>query len=87
MAAQPKTGRTHQIRVHAKQAGHSILGDSKYTDKGVNEQFKASHGLKRLCLHAYELRFQMPGEDSIRVVAPLDDDMVAVIKSMRKVAR
>lgn len=45
--AKPITGRTHQIRVHAQFAGHSIVGDEKYGDFTVNRQLKAL-GFNRL---------------------------------------
>jgi len=45
------TGRTHQIRVHARDSGHSVVGDQKYaTDEEL--AFAAGIGIKRLCLHA-----------------------------------
>ena len=49
----PKTGRTHQIRVHAASSGHPVLGDDKYA------RGKARGG--RLLLHASRLRVDMGG--------------------------
>lgn len=54
--ARPITGRTHQIRVHALQAGHPLLGDEKYGDKDAN-QWARERGLRRLFLHAEGLAF------------------------------
>jgi 23S rRNA pseudouridine955/2504/2580 synthase len=54
--ASPETGRTHQIRVHAKHIEHAIVGDDKYGDKQLNKKFK-SLGLNRLFLHARSLSF------------------------------
>lgn len=48
----PKTGRTHQLRVHMKYLGHPILGDAKYGKKSAL--------IKRQALHAYYLRFFHP---------------------------
>ena len=45
------TGRTHQIRVHASHLGHPVLGDEKYGDRSLNQQF-AKIGLKRMFLHS-----------------------------------
>jgi len=57
--ARPRTGRTHQIRVHCQYAGHSIVGDDKYSagKKGARE---ALQRYKRLCLHAASISFTNP---------------------------
>ena len=47
----PKTGRTHQLRVHMAYLGHSILGDGKYGKK---------NNFSRLALHAQGIGFQHP---------------------------
>ena len=54
--AQLKTGRTHQIRVHLKHIGHSLVGDDKYGDSGLDKLVSA----KRLMLHAHFLCFVHP---------------------------
>lgn len=67
--ANPLTGRTHQIRVHAAQIGHPVLGDDKYG----KEYAKIS---PRLCLHARALRFTLPeGKGTCYFEAPIDDKM------------
>ena len=48
----PKTGRTHQLRVHLMHTGHPILGDLLYKGKPAN----------RLYLHAYRLTIALPGK-------------------------
>jgi len=63
LAALPRTGRTHQIRVHAAASGHPILGDAKYARGEAR-----SHS--RLLLHASELRFLLHGR-RVRVNALL----------------
>src|SRR5690606_12886176 len=69
------TGRTHQIRVHAQHAGHSLVGDEKYGDDEINGSMR-QHGLKRLFLHAAELGFRLPDENSLtRISAPLPPDL------------
>ena len=77
--AKPVTGRTHQIRVHAKHAGHPILGDPKY---GSEEQFALAkaHGLKRLFLHAQRLEFRLGGRN-YSFEAQLDAELSAVCES------
>lgn len=53
--AMPFTGRTNQLRIHFKQIGHPILGETKYA---FRRDFKIK--AKRLCLHAQELGFVHP---------------------------
>lgn len=51
----PKTGRTHQIRVHLRALGHPVVNDVKYATKA---QLKSSEGLfTRMMLHAKRLTF------------------------------
>lgn len=57
--AEIKTGRTHQIRVHLQHIGYPIAMDNKYGDFETNKQL-ARDGLKRLFLHASELKFKHP---------------------------
>jgi len=47
----PRTGRTHQLRVHMKHLGHAILGDEKYGNPRL---------FSRLALHAVSIRFYHP---------------------------
>ena len=77
--AAPKTGRTHQIRVHAAWLGHPIVADDRYGENDVNKAFK-SRGYKRLFLHAEQLQFAHPvtGE-ALHFVAPLPDDLQALL--------
>lgn len=70
--AKPVTGRTHQIRVHAKHAGHSIAGDSKYGDDDFTREIRDLGG-KRLFLHAYELHVPLPDGGVLRLEAPVDE--------------
>lgn len=54
LTAFPRTGRTHQIRVHAAASGHPILGDTKYARGRAQAH-------SRLFLHATELIFRLQG--------------------------
>ncbi len=51
----PVTGRTHQIRVHLKEAGHPVLGDYQYA-----RHFHCSLVVRRHLLHAYRIKFLHP---------------------------
>ncbi len=52
----PKTGRTHQIRVHLQHIGTPVLGDPVYGKPSVNQKFHVEQQL----LHAHRLRFTHP---------------------------
>lgn len=80
--ARPITGRTHQIRVHAQYAGHSLVGDEKYGNDEFNQSMRAL-GVKRLFLHAAELGFYLPDSKELTVVkAPLAADLAAVLQKL-----
>jgi 23S rRNA pseudouridine955/2504/2580 synthase len=83
--ASPKTGRTHQIRVHAASLGHPIVGDDRYGIDEVNRGFKA-RGYKRMFLHAEKLKFQHPltGEP-LTILAPLPQQLEDLLKHEEQV--
>ena len=53
LEAAPRTGRTHQIRVHLSAVGHPILGDGRYGGGGDDAR---ALGLRRPFLHAWRSR-------------------------------
>ncbi len=66
-----ETGRTHQIRVHARQVGYPVAGDSKYGDP-VAERALWGRRASRLMLHAH--RLSLPGPDGpVTVESPLPE--------------
>ncbi len=67
----PKSGRTHQIRVHLSESGWPIVGDYKYgaTIKG-----------ETLHLHAHQLSFPLHDGGKMVVTAPLSEHMVAMMR-------
>ncbi len=72
---EPKTGRTHQLRVQCAMRGHPILGDRAYGDFEANRELGAERGFRRLFLHAefLELSPVIAGERvrfSVRSPAP-----------------
>ena len=74
----PRTGRTHQLRVHLASVGHPLLGDDLYGRED---------GFPRHALHAATLTFPLPtGDGEITVRAPLPSDMREVIKTMGREA-
>lgn len=81
--AMPKTGRTHQIRVHASLAHHPVAGDNKYGDFSFNQTMKQL-GLKRLFLHAQSVSFKLPWmEEKIEVTAPVDELLNSCLEKLR----
>ena len=76
--AQPRTGRTHQIRVHLSELGHPILGDRLYGESVADRA-------PRLMLHAERLTFVHPvSKNEITVHAPLPEDFKQCLESLRK---
>jgi 23S rRNA pseudouridine955/2504/2580 synthase/23S rRNA pseudouridine1911/1915/1917 synthase len=66
----PKTGRTHQIRVHMAEMGHPIIGDFQYS-----KRFRCSYRALRYLLHAEQIAFRHPQNGNpISINAPLPDD-------------
>ncbi len=71
--ARPRTGRTHQIRVHCSEAGVPILGDDLYFPQGVIP----FHKPERLMLHALKLEFEHPlTRKEVSIEAPLPEDFM-----------
>lgn len=78
------TGRTHQIRVHARAQGCPVIGDEKYGFDEVNKLFKA-WGMARLALHAKRLVFKQPSTHQIvEIEAPLFGDFTRTIKRLEQ---
>ncbi|OGV89956.1 hypothetical protein A2Z41_02910 [Microgenomates group bacterium RBG_19FT_COMBO_39_10] len=77
----PKTGRTHQIRVHLKHLGHSVVADEKYAGRKIAR--KDRQWCSRQFLHAYYLNFIHP--DTGRIIefnSPLPKDLKRVLNSL-----
>jgi 23S rRNA pseudouridine1911/1915/1917 synthase len=90
---QPRTGRTHQIRVHLQYVGCPVLADKLYSGR---DRFLLSDLvpglpresdevlLRRQALHAYRLRFKHPRKGSwIEVEAPLPGDIRKALETLR----
>jgi 23S rRNA pseudouridine1911/1915/1917 synthase len=79
--ARPVTGRTHQIRVHLRAAGHAVAGDRVY---GRNRKLAAALGLDRPFLHAARLSFEHPSTGArIEMEDPLPPDLEAALQAAR----
>lgn len=77
--ANPKTGRTHQIRVHFKAINHPIVADSLYAPKREKDL-----GFDRLALHSYSIEFSLPDGKKIKLEAELPEDFKMALKQMMK---
>lgn len=75
LAIRPKTGRTHQIRVHMKFINHPVVCDSLY-----NEGKPCPVGLNRLALHARSIEFKDLKGNTVKVESPLPKEFEKVIK-------
>jgi 23S rRNA-/tRNA-specific pseudouridylate synthase len=75
LAVEPRSGRTHQIRVHAKTAGCSLYGDEAYGGpmRIVSER-GAVQALTRIALHAAWVEVPF-GSELLRVEAPIPEDL------------
>jgi len=86
--AEPRTGRTHQIRAHFAAAGHPLVGDTLY---GAPRQVRAGgaslNPLGRVFLHAARLSFAHPRTGAtIEVRAPLDPGLREYLKELAQAA-
>lgn len=84
-----RTGRTHQIRVHLKHAGHPLIGDPLYSGpqwRGIPDKRlqKTISSFPRQALHAARLTIPHPHSgESMTFEAPLPDDMRELIRGLR----
>ncbi len=75
----PKTGRTHQIRVHSAYIGHAIIGDEKY---GKSVQIEGLEVKARLYLHARAIQFNLDGKNYL-FEADLDKQFAETLARLR----
>lgn len=79
----PKTGRTHQIRVHFSAINHPLVKDSLYaTDFYLDK--KQQLGFKRTALHARELEIMLPSRKLLNITAPYPEDFEEAISKIKK---
>ncbi len=81
LEVKPRTGRTHQIRVHLSSIGHPILGDRTYGGGGDDAR---RLGLERPFLHAWRVAFDHPLTGRrIELEEALPDDLASALESAR----
>ncbi|MDO8569351.1 MAG: RluA family pseudouridine synthase [bacterium] len=76
LEAKPKTGRTHQIRVHFKALHHPIVCDKLYGGRRSLGEDGCALGFNRLALHAREIMFKDVNSSQHRVLAPYPEDFI-----------
>jgi RluA family pseudouridine synthase len=77
LEAQPLTGRTHQIRVHAMAVGHPLLGDVLYSAPQTDL-------ISRPALHAYSLAFKHPASnEQVTFTASYPSDFENALKKIQ----
>ena len=78
LEVRPRTGRTHQIRVHLSSIGHPVAGDSVYGRRGSRRR-----GFPRQFLHAWRISFVLPSSGAkARFEAPLPEDLRSVLNRL-----
>ncbi len=78
VAVHPKTGRTHQIRVHLKSVQHPIVCDKLYAPKK-----ECDLGMQRLALHAYKISFKDTSGELLEFLAPEPNDFKAAVELLQ----
>lgn len=76
--ARPRTGRTHQIRVHFKAIHHPLVGDLLYAPKS-----SFILGFKRLALHSYNIKFELMNGEIKEVTAPYPEDFKRAVRELQ----
>ncbi|MDK1030545.1 MAG: RluA family pseudouridine synthase [Planctomycetia bacterium] len=89
----PKTGRTHQIRIHLASIGHRVVADKQYgsrssisiADLTGDETAGTEPIIQRQALHAHRIRFRHPiTGDEMELHAPLPEDMQRLLEALRR---
>jgi 23S rRNA pseudouridine1911/1915/1917 synthase len=86
----PKTGRTHQLRVHMSHIGHPIVGDVMYGGRMVSERSLTGAGdasplFEHQALHAWRIEFKHPiSEQTMLIEAPFPEKFRKLVQILRR---
>lgn len=91
LEVRPKTGRTHQIRVHLKSISHPVVGDKLYGPKLNHELGIMNYGKKdgnknkasKLMLHAFSIKLELPNHTFITIESPLPEEFEKAINFLK----
>ncbi|MFO1487111.1 MAG: RluA family pseudouridine synthase [Verrucomicrobiota bacterium] len=97
LKCEPVTDRPHQIRVHLRHAGFTVVGDQLYGGKPLwLSRIKSDYRLKpgreerpllaRVALHAESLEISLPGREPLTIQAELPKDLKVALKYLRQFA-
>ena len=94
MELYPKTGRTHQLRVHMSCMGHPIVGDRMYGGGPIYRSQLEGQGdraegalITRQALHAHTIEFHHPRSGKeMRIQAPLPEDFVRTLEELERLS-
>jgi 23S rRNA pseudouridine1911/1915/1917 synthase len=83
----PRSGRTHQLRVHLADEGHPVVGDPVYGPKHGRSEAPALSAFPRQALHAERLEFAHPKSGMLMSFrAPLPPDMDGLLRRLKELA-
>jgi len=92
----PKTGRTHQLRVHCRAMEHPILGDPvygrsrmpKHLASAERRRIRLVRSVRRQMLHAWKIRFTHPvSSEPMSFESPMPRDMTDLMRALRQADR
>lgn len=84
LEVRPKTGRTHQIRVHLKALGYPVVADRLYAPESFLAR-SADLPIKRQALHAVGLEFVAPNGQLLKLESLLPPDFAAALTKLREI--
>lgn len=92
LEVRPKTGRTHQIRVHLKSISHPVVCDKLYGQKGMNYEVRIMNytdgkeeiKLNRLMLHAVSIKLELPSGININIESSLPKEFEEAQNFLKK---